>query len=223
MKLQQVRALVPMLFVMVGTAAAGQRPAVSPPSLLEAVRTGDRAAVRALIQKRADVNVAEPDGTTALLRAVFRDDAETVDLLLGAGANATAANRYGVTPLLVGCTNGNVIIIEKLLKAGADPNSQSAAGETALMTAARTGKVEAVRLLLARGAQVNKAEAERTRPDRADVGGRGKQRRRLESTDRGRGGRQRALERRLRCAPLCGPGREGRRGSLPPRVRRQSE
>ena len=45
------------------------------------------------------------------------------------------------------------------------------------MTAALTGKVDAVKLLLAHGANVNVAGAQQ-RPDRADVGRLGGQRRR---------------------------------------------
>ena len=53
--------------------------------LLEAVRAGDTAAVRALLAQGADVNAAEADGTTALHWASYRDDATTVELLLSAG------------------------------------------------------------------------------------------------------------------------------------------
>ena len=75
--------------------------------LIDAVKGGDRAAVRALIAQRVDVNAAEPDGTTALHWAVRADDREMASLLLAAGARATAANRYGVTPLRLAATNGN--------------------------------------------------------------------------------------------------------------------
>ena len=126
--------------------------------VVTAVKSGDRAAVRSAMRARADVNAAEPDGTTALHWAVRADDAETTRLLLAAGASATAANRYGVTPLSLAAVNGNATIIEALLRAGADVNTVMAEGETVLMTASRTGNVEAVRVLLARGAKVNARE-----------------------------------------------------------------
>jgi ankyrin repeat protein len=152
--------MVPLLAILC-VGAGGQRASVPRLSLLDAVKSGDGAAIRALLEKRADVNVAEPDGTTALHRAVQRDDVETVERLIRAGAAVKTANRYGVTPLIVACTNGNAAIIGKLLDAGADANSASPAGETALMTAARTGKIEAVKLLVARGAHVNAKESVR--------------------------------------------------------------
>jgi uncharacterized protein len=123
--------------------------------LLDAVKSGNAQAVRALLQKKANVNASDPDGTTALHWAALGNDVETVDLLIGAGANAKAANIFGITALTVACTNANADIVERLLKAGADPNAAVGEGETPLMTAARTGNPEAVQLLVAHGAQVN--------------------------------------------------------------------
>ena len=87
--------------------------------LVRAVKQGDRAAVRALLQKRVDVNATEPDGTTPLHWAVAHNDQELVTLLTKAGANANAANRYGVTPLLQACETADAPIVEILLNAGA--------------------------------------------------------------------------------------------------------
>ena len=126
--------------------------------LVEAVKRGDTAAVRALLRQHPDVNAAGADGTTALYMAAERDNVDAVDLLVRAGADVRVANRYGVTPLLAACTNGNAAIIEKLLQASADPNTMSPEGETALMTAARTGKAEPVKLLVAHGAKVDARE-----------------------------------------------------------------
>jgi hypothetical protein len=86
-------------------------------TLVDAVKAGDRSAVRALL-KNADVNAAEPDGTTPLHWAVRADDADTVRLLLDAGAKTKAANRYGVTPLSLAAVNGSAPVIEMLIKAG---------------------------------------------------------------------------------------------------------
>jgi ankyrin repeat protein len=147
--------IVPVLVL--ATASAAAAAAATP--VIDAVKSGDHAALRALLQKRADVNVAAPDGTSPLHLAIQKDDIQATELLLAAGANVKAANRFGITPLLVACINGNAAIVEKLLKAGADPNSASPEGETALMTAARTGKTEALKLLLAHGATVNLKES----------------------------------------------------------------
>lgn len=133
-------------------AAAGNTP------LIDAVKQSDTAAIRALLQKRVDVNAAEPDGTTALHWAASRNDLEIVNLLIGAGASVRAANRYGVTPLLLACKSASLPVVERLLTAGADPKSALPEGETALMTAARAGKADVIRTLAARGADVNARE-----------------------------------------------------------------
>jgi uncharacterized protein len=132
--------------------------AVAQASLAEAVKKADKAAIRAMLQKRADVNVPEPDGSTALHWAAYTNDAETAELLIRAGANAKVTNRYGVTPLALASGNGNRAIIEALLKAGADPNVASPEGETPLMLAARSGVAPAVKALIAHGADVNAKE-----------------------------------------------------------------
>ena len=121
----------------------------------EAAMHENRAAVRALIQQKADVNAALPDGATALHWAAQADDLETVGLLIQAGANAKAKDRYGFTPLYFAAANGNASVIRKLLEAGADPNAADAGGETALMTATRSGNVDALKALLQNGASVN--------------------------------------------------------------------
>ena len=126
-------------------------------ALVDAVRKGDRAAVRTLA-RASTVNVAEADGTTALHYAVQANDAATVDLLIRSGAKVRITNRYGVSPLTLAVTNGNADIVERLLRAGADPNGGMQDGETVLMTAARVGNPAVVRLLLANGANPNQTE-----------------------------------------------------------------
>jgi ankyrin repeat protein len=129
------------------------------PNAADAAQRKDKEAIRALVKQHADLNAAQPDGTTALHWAAHWSDAELVDLLLRAGANAKAVNRYGATPLSEAVASGSAAMIESLLKAGADPKTLTTKdGETVLMTAARTGNVDAVRILLDRGADVNARE-----------------------------------------------------------------
>jgi ankyrin repeat protein len=133
------------LFSIVKIGAAGN-------TLVDAVKSGNKAAVRALLKKPGTVNTPLADGTTALHWAVQADDLETTDLLIRAGADAKAVSRYGVTPLGLAAQNGNAAIVERLLKAGADPQTSSPEGETVLMTTARAGSTAVVKLLLSHGA-----------------------------------------------------------------------
>src|SRR5579863_3478813 len=89
----------------------------SRPPLVDAAKNGDKAALRDLLQKKADVNAMEADGTTALHWASYRDDLESADLLLRAGAKANAANDLGATPLWAASQNGSVAMVKKLLDA----------------------------------------------------------------------------------------------------------
>src|ERR1700674_113384 len=80
--------------------------------LVDAVKQGNRAAVRALITERANVNAAEPDGMTPLHWAVRGDDLQTAQLLIRAGANVKATSRYGITPISLAAQNGNAPLVE---------------------------------------------------------------------------------------------------------------
>lgn len=129
--------------------------------LVEAAKDRDMEAVRFLLRQHADVNAAQPDGTTALAWAVLRDNLEMADLLIRAGANVNAANDIGVTPLSLAINNRNAALVEKLLEAKADPNALLWSGETPLMTAASAGNIDVVKSLLAHGANINAKEPRR--------------------------------------------------------------
>jgi ankyrin repeat protein len=136
-------------------------PGVNALRLIQAVKDQDRAAVRSLLEQKADVNAAQPDGATALHWAAYREDIETAGLLIRAGADVNAANEYGLTPLAIACSTRNAAVVGKLLDAGANPNLAPWSGVTPLMTAANTGNAEIAGLLIARGAGVNAAEPRR--------------------------------------------------------------
>jgi ankyrin repeat protein len=120
---------------------------------------GDRAAVRSLIAKHANVNIPQADGVTAIQWAAYKDDLAMADDLIAAGADVKAASREGATPLSLASTNGSAAMIEKLLKAGADPNEKGKAGETALQFASRNGNLAAMKVLIDRHADVNARES----------------------------------------------------------------
>jgi uncharacterized protein len=127
--------------------------------LSTAAQNRDFESVRTLLRQKANVNAAQPDGTTALHWAAHWNDLDAVKALLAAGADAKAVNRYGASPLSEAASVGNAAMIEALLKAGADAKSLTTPdGETVLMTAARAGNADAVKILLDHGADVNARE-----------------------------------------------------------------
>jgi ankyrin repeat protein len=123
--------------------------------LSEAAKNGNKETLRSLIQKGANVNATEGDGTTALHWAAYRDDFESADLLIRAGAKVNVANDLGATPLWTACQNGSQMMVERLLAAGANPNAKLLSGETPLMMASRAGNAAVVERLLAKGADPN--------------------------------------------------------------------
>jgi ankyrin repeat protein len=130
-------------------------------SLLDAVRSGDRATALALLKERDSrdvVNLAEPDGTSALHWAVHNGDAELVQALIRRGADVRRVNDYGVTPMSEAAITAQEPIVRALLAAGADVESPNAEGQTALMVVSRTDHVDTARLLLRKGANVNARE-----------------------------------------------------------------
>ncbi len=153
----RVKLLIGLTFAVLLAGAPPAAAAVDVP-LVDAVKVGDTARIRALIDDGADVNQAEADGTTPLHWAAYGADVEATRLLLGAGAVANTGNRYGVRPLSLACISGSPGVVAALLDAGANPNSTLTEGETALMTAARSGNVDVVELLLDAGADANAQE-----------------------------------------------------------------
>ena len=109
--------IIPLLWVACLTAEGANSP------LADAAEKRDPEAVRSLLHQRADVNLRQADGATALAWAAHWDELETAELLIRAGAEVNAANDFGVTPLVLACTNGSAAMVEKLLRAGADPNA----------------------------------------------------------------------------------------------------
>jgi uncharacterized protein len=139
-----------VLAFLTGVATAAER---SP--LVDAARSADADTVRALVQKKADVNATEADGTTALHWASYRDDLASADLLIRAGARVDAATDLGVTPLWNASLNGSEAMVRRLLTAGANPNAGLLLGETPLMAASRSGYPVVVEQLIGKGANVN--------------------------------------------------------------------
>jgi ankyrin repeat protein len=128
-------------------------------ALVDAAKNQDWDAVRALVGQHADLNAAQPDGTTALHWVAHWNNLDTVKLLIQAGANVKAANRYDATPISEAAVKGSPALIEELLKGGADPNTQTTSeGETVLMKASRDGNAEVVKVLLEHGAKPNATE-----------------------------------------------------------------
>ena len=122
------------------------------------VQAGDTKLALQQIQSGADVNRAQPDGTTPLIWAVNRTDYDVAQALIAKKANVNASNEFGVSPLTEAARESNARLVKMLLDAGAKVDSANPDGETALMTAISGGDFSVVELLVNAGANVNTVE-----------------------------------------------------------------
>jgi len=134
-------------------------PIASP--VADAAANDDIDAIKKLLARHADVNVAQGDGMTALHWAAEYNDPQLTDLLLKAGAKVGATTlNAGYTPLHIASRAGAGPVVVALLKAGADPKAVTNSGATPLHLAAASGNVQAVTALLDKGADPNARENE---------------------------------------------------------------
>ena len=143
-------------------ASTGVRAGAADSPVADAAMRGDASAVRALLQRGADVNAAQGDGMTALHWAAEHGDYDLAAVLLESGANPGAETRIGRhTPLHVAAQGGHHLVVRTLLqnKAGkAGVNTTTTTGAAPLHFAAASGSSETVTILLDSGADVNVRE-----------------------------------------------------------------
>jgi hypothetical protein len=113
--------IVPLLALIVLPAAVGaQSAAPSNDLLLQAVRKGDLAAVKAALDAGVPADAKFRYDRTALSFAADRGQVEIVKLLLERGADVNAKDSfYGVTPLVWAANNGHADVARILLARGA--------------------------------------------------------------------------------------------------------
>ncbi len=130
-----------------------------PPDLAAAIRDGDVARVRALLDGGADVNVRDADGNTPLILASFYAGPECVALLLQRGADPNAANDAGATALIRAASDYAKTGL--LIAAGGKVRVRTARlGETPLILAARrAGNARTVKMLLGSGASATERDS----------------------------------------------------------------
>lgn len=126
--------------------------------LARLIQTGDRKEAMRQIRAGADVNQAQPDGTSPLHWAVLRVDYELVQELLQRKANPSVTNAFGSTPVVEAVKLDDARMVKLLLDSGASPEGANEDQQTALMLAVKAAHLENVRLLIGAGANVNNVE-----------------------------------------------------------------
>jgi ankyrin repeat protein len=125
-------------------------------ALILASSRGALETAKTLLQGRADPNLKDKSGSTALFRALQNRHDEVGDLLLAQPSlDLNARGLNGVSVLIAYVARSRADIVAKLLERGVAVNLQDADGDTPLHIAAQVGNLEVLQLLLAKGANVN--------------------------------------------------------------------
>ena len=125
----------------------------------DAAMRDDVAAVRALLQRSADVQAPQGDGMTALHWAAENGNQDIAALLLSAGASPRMETRIGrYTPLHVAAKGGHAAVVRQLVGAKADVGALTVTGAAPLHFAAASGSRETIAILLDAGADANVQE-----------------------------------------------------------------
>lgn len=111
-----------------------------------------------LLNKGAEIDAIDSDGSTALTSAAIMGRLDVCRLLIKKGADVNAKNSYGAAPLAYAASGGRTEICRFLASKGAIIDSKNILGYTALMSAAEKGKAETCRALLGMGADIGMAD-----------------------------------------------------------------
>ena len=122
------------------------------------IRNDDTVLLETLLGRIKQVDLATPQGKTALMAAASRGATALVEQLLARGARVEAVNTSHGTALLYAALSGEPATLTVLLEAGADLEHRAGNGWTALTLAAAKGHRAAVAQLLAAGADPNVAD-----------------------------------------------------------------
>ncbi|MDZ4202377.1 MAG: ankyrin repeat domain-containing protein [Gallionella sp.] len=127
--------------------------------LVQAVKAGDAAAVRRMLDAGADADSRDGNRDTLLMLAAHAGDLPMVRLLLQSGADVNATGEHGWSALARAAYNadlkrGFADVVQALVEAGANVEAAIGYGVRPLMLAAGYGETAVVEVLLQAGADV---------------------------------------------------------------------
>ena len=110
-------------------------------AFLEAASSGHTEIVRLMLDRGADIELANEWGRTALTFSAQNDRLDTTPLLIERGADVMATDEKGFAPLIWAAMSGSPEMVALLLDAGATDRA-GPGGRTALSTAAYRNEPE---------------------------------------------------------------------------------
>lgn len=102
------------------------------------IEYGNLEMIKYLLEKGADINVKNEDGSTALMTASMYGNLEIIKYLIENGADINAKDNDDSTALIYASKWGNLETVEYLVKNGADINIKDIENKTALDWAANS-------------------------------------------------------------------------------------
>ncbi len=128
-----------------------------PQEIFDAIRKGDVAAVKALVEKTPQLlDARDGDGMTPLHHAALGGNADLIKYLVGKGAKLELQDARLKTPLHLAAMNDRKDAVAALLKGGAALETRDDYLRTALVLCARErGQAASGRVLIEAGADVN--------------------------------------------------------------------
>lgn len=124
-------------------------------SLIEAVWYQDFQAVKALVEKGANIDKKQGDGITPLMFAVEKGNLEIAEYLINKGADVNSRAKNKNTPLIIATFHGQDECAELLIKNGANVNLKQCDGFTALHFASEKDFIDVAKILIKGGADRN--------------------------------------------------------------------
>lgn len=121
--------------------------------LHDAVKNGDIVKVRQLLERGADVNARNENGTTPLHFAARYGNTDIAKLLIERGADVNAKKEG--TPLHWAIYHRNTDIAKLLIEKGADLNALDESYNTPIEEVVILGRIEVAKLLIEKGADIN--------------------------------------------------------------------
>jgi glyoxylase-like metal-dependent hydrolase (beta-lactamase superfamily II) len=139
--------------------------ASSAQELYDAVKAGDLAKVRQLVERDSNiVNVPNESGETILFGAVMQARAEIAKYLISKGADVNHENNFHMAPLHLACRrNLPIEVIKLLVESGADVSAISKYQGRPLDMAYESGDEALIRFLTSKGAVPTALEFETVR------------------------------------------------------------
>lgn len=115
---------------------------------LLAAEKGNIDALKACLEKKADINVTNRQGRTAITLASLNKHYDCVEILLAAGVDINKQDQTCFNPFLLSCLTNDLTLLRLVLPANPDLNCLTRFGGVGITPASEKGHVEIVRELL---------------------------------------------------------------------------